>query len=211
MELSEVTRKNAKAVKAIYHAAFPKEERMPFWTMRLLAKMPTTQLLAFYEGGTLCGFAYVGLGEKVAFLMFLAVDQASRSQGHGSAILQALRERYPHHKHLVSIELCGEGVPNREQRLRRKAFYLRNSYQENGVANHPLQAPPGGAGGKRGFLPPRAAGLFPKLQQPHHGPALGTNHIKSKRAAAWEQQLFFILENLPHCTWRRRISLTPST
>ena len=42
MELSEVTRKNAKAVKAIYHAAFPKEERMPFWTMRLLAKMPTT-------------------------------------------------------------------------------------------------------------------------------------------------------------------------
>ena len=29
MELSEVTRKNAKAVKAIYHAAFPKEERMP--------------------------------------------------------------------------------------------------------------------------------------------------------------------------------------
>ena len=79
MELSEVTRKNAKAVKAIYHAAFPKEERMPFWTMRLLAKMPTTQLLAFYEGGTLCGFAYVGLGEKVAFLMFLAVDQASRS------------------------------------------------------------------------------------------------------------------------------------
>lgn len=132
MELSEVTRKNAKAVKAIYHAAFPKEERMPFWTMRLLAKMPTTQLLAFYEGGTLCGFAYVGLGEKVAFLMFLAVDQASRSQGHGSAILQALRERYPYHKHLVSIELCGEGVPNREQRLRRKAFYLRNSYQETG-------------------------------------------------------------------------------
>lgn len=132
MELSEVTGKNAKAVKAIYHAAFPKEERMPFWTMRLLAKMPTTQLLAFYEGGTLCGFAYVGLGEKVAFLMFLAVDQALRSQGHGSAILQALRERYPHHKHVVSIELCGEGVPNREQRLRRKAFYLRNGYQETG-------------------------------------------------------------------------------
>ena len=189
MELSEVTRKNAKAVKAIYHAAFPKEERMPFWTMRLLAKMPTTQLLAFYEGGTLCGFAYVGLGEKVAFLMFLAVDQASRSQGHGSAILQALRERYPHHKHLVSIELLSR----------------------NGVANHPLQAPPRGAGGKRGILPPRAAGLFPKLQQPHHETALGTNHIKSKRAAAREQQLFFTLENLPHRTWRRRISLTPST
>lgn len=40
---------------------------------------------------------------------------------------------------------------------------------------------------------------------------LGTNHIKSKRAAAREQQLFFTLENLPHRTWRRRISLTPST
>ena len=70
---------------------------------------------------------------------------------------------------------------------------------------------PGGAGGKRGILPPRAAGLFPKLQQPHHAPALGTNHIKSKRAVAREQQLFFTLENLPHRTWRRRISLTPST
>ena len=181
MELSEVTGKNAKAVKAIYHAAFPKEERMPFWTMRLLAKMPTTQLLAFYEGGTLCGFAYVGLGEKVAFLMFLAVDQASRSQGHGSAILQALRERYPHHKHLVSIELCGEGVPNREQRLRRKAFYLRNSYQETGWQITLSKLPQEVLVANGDFSPPRAAGLFPNLQQPHHEPAPGTNQIKKAK------------------------------
>ena len=123
--------------------------------MRLLAKMPTTQLLAFYEGGTLCGFAYVGLGEKVAFLMFLAVDQASRSQGHGSAILQALRERYPHHKHLVSIELCGEGVPNREQRLRRKAFYLRNSYQETVGGKSPSPSSPRRCWWQTGNSPPQ--------------------------------------------------------
>ena len=161
MELSEVTRKNAKAVKAIYHAAFPKEERMPFWTMRLLAKMPTTQLLAFYEGGTLCGFAYVGLGEKVAFLMFLAVDQASRSQGHGSAILQALRERYPHHKHLVSIELCGEGVPTGNSACAARPFTCATAIKKRG-GKSPSPSSPKRCWWQTGNSPPKSCGTFSK-------------------------------------------------
>ena len=132
LTVEKVTGKNARAVKSIYLEAFPKEERMPFWTMRLLDKLPATQLLAFYDGAVLCGFAYLGVEGDVVFLMFLAVDQTLRSRGYGSAILQVLRERYPRHRHVVSIEMCSQNAPNRDQRLRRKAFYLNNGYEETG-------------------------------------------------------------------------------
>ena len=42
-----------KKVKEIYMRAFPKEERMPFWMMRAMAKMQNTRFLAFYEGARL--------------------------------------------------------------------------------------------------------------------------------------------------------------
>lgn len=161
MELSEVTRKNAKAVKAIYHAAFPKEERMPFWTMRLLAKMPTTQLLAFYEGGTLCGFAYVGLGEKVAFLMFLAVDQASRSQGHGSAILQALRERYPYTSTWCPSSCAGRASPTGNSACAARPFTCATAIKKRG-GKSPSPSSPRRCWWQTGISPPKSCGTFSK-------------------------------------------------
>ena len=70
---------------------------------------------------------------------------------------------------------------------------------------------PGGAGGKRGFLPPRAAGLFSKATATAPWTRPWNQSHKKQKSCCREQQLFFTLENLPHRTWRRRISLTPST
>ena len=81
-------RRNRRRVREIYLASFPREERMPFFLMCLLAKMPQTQFLAFREGEQVCGFAYMAVLDGMAFLLFLAVDPALRSRGYGSAILR---------------------------------------------------------------------------------------------------------------------------
>ena len=94
LTVEKVTGKNARAVKSIYLEAFPKEERMPFWTMRLLDKLPATQLLAFYDGAVLCGFAYLGVEGDVVFLMFLAVDQTLRYFQIFLKILRSDDEKY---------------------------------------------------------------------------------------------------------------------
>ena len=100
-------RRNRRRVREIYLASFPREERMPFFLMCLLAKMPQTQFLAFREGEQVCGFAYMAVLDGMAFLLFLAVDPALRSRGYGSAILREIAALYPSCKRLVSIERCG--------------------------------------------------------------------------------------------------------
>jgi len=125
-------RRNRRRVREIYLVSFPREERMPFFLMCLLAKMPQTQFLAFREGEQVCGFAYLAVLDGMAFLLFLAVDPALRSRGYGSAILREIAALYPDCKRLVSIERCDAPADNAAQRLRRRQFYLRNGYAQTG-------------------------------------------------------------------------------
>ncbi len=124
--------KNKKQIKAIYHAAFPKNERMPFGLMIFLTFLLTTKFFAFYDGSTLCGMIYMSKLGGQAFIMFFAVDEKLRSKGYGSKILAEVRTRYPKSNIAVSIEKCDESAPDFELRKRRKAFYLRNGYSDSG-------------------------------------------------------------------------------
>lgn len=131
IRMEPVDRKN-KRVKEIYMEAFPKKERMSYWMMLLMAKMEHTDFLAAYDGDKVCGLVYMAVVDKITFIMFLAVDSRVRSKGCGSQILSCVQERYPDNAIIVSIERCDEDAENREQRLRRKRFYLDNGYQETG-------------------------------------------------------------------------------
>lgn len=119
-------------IKHIYMKAFPPKERMPFPMMVAMSKLWNTQFLGFYDGDTLCGFAYFAFHSKILFIMFLAVDESLRSRGYGGAILREIQNKYPDKKVVVSIEPCEESAPDIGLRKRRKAFYLRNGYQETG-------------------------------------------------------------------------------
>ena len=121
-----------KKVKQIYYDAFPKEERMPFSMMVGMSKLCNTDFLSFYEGGTLCGFIYLAHVGKTVFVMFFAVDKILRSKGYGSEILKEIRNRYPDKKIIISVEPCDRNARDFETRKRRKAFYLRNGYEETG-------------------------------------------------------------------------------
>ena len=39
---------------------------------------------------------------------------------------------YPGYRHLIDIEMLDENCPNNAQRIRRRAFYLRNGYRPTG-------------------------------------------------------------------------------
>ena len=86
---------NDAEVKRIYFGAFPKEERMPFSMMVAMSKLWNTNFWAFYDKDVLCGFVYTAVNRKLVFIMFLAVDEALRSQGYGSAMLQKISKKYP--------------------------------------------------------------------------------------------------------------------
>jgi GNAT superfamily N-acetyltransferase len=132
VDITVVNADNKQRVKEIYFNSFPKNERMPFWLMLVMSKLWNTQFLAFCDGETVCGFAYMAVTRKLIFVMFLAVDEGIRSYGYGSRILDELRLRFPARKMIVSIERCDTEAVDIETRIRRKQFYMRNAFVETG-------------------------------------------------------------------------------
>ncbi len=127
-----LTSRNRQKVKEIYKSSFPKEDRMPFVLMLIMAYLKSTHFISFYDGDTLCGFVYMATIKKLTFVMFFAVNENIRSKGYGSRILDKIQSLYPDNKIIITIERCDEDAEDIEQRLRRRKFYMNNGYIETG-------------------------------------------------------------------------------
>lgn len=119
-----------KRAKALYHTAFPKEERLPWWILWLNARRKGIDLTAWMNGDLFCGFTASVTVERLHFLLFFAVDTPLQGKGYGSAILSALRESY--RDVVLNVELLEENASNYPQRLRRFAFYRKNGFYDTG-------------------------------------------------------------------------------
>ena len=119
---------NKGKIKNLYLTAFPKEERLPWWLMRYWPNLKRSQLTAYYDGETFCGFTFTATEGDVLYVMFFAVDSAVRGQGYGSGILNHMRQTNPGKTILLNVELLDERAPNYDERVRRMAFYEKNGF-----------------------------------------------------------------------------------
>ena len=110
--------------RALYRSAFPKEERLPWWILRLNACRKGIDLTAFMDGDVFCGFTASVTVENLHFLLFFAIDDEKRGMGYGSAVLQMLQKQ--HQTLVLNVELLDPAAENYDQRKRRFAFYQRN-------------------------------------------------------------------------------------
>lgn len=112
--------------KALYMSAFPKEERLPWWILRLNTCRKGIDLTAFMDGDVFCGFTASVTVENLHFLLFFAIDDEKRGMGYGSAVLQMLQKQYQ--TVVLNVELLDPAAENYDQRKRRFAFYQRNGF-----------------------------------------------------------------------------------
>lgn len=119
-----------KQVKRLYVRAFPKEERIPWWMMRLNAYRSGIDLTAFLDGGTFCGFTSSVTAGDLHFLLFFAVDEKLRGKGYGSAILSQLQQT--HKRIVLNVEPLDESASNYPERVNRFAFYRKNGFVDTG-------------------------------------------------------------------------------
>lgn len=124
--------KNLSAAKKLYRRAFPKEERLPWWTLRLSTLEPGVELTAYYDEGKFCGFAHTTTTEDILFVMFLAVDETRRGQGYGSAILTHMKQNNPGRAIILNVEPLDEAAPNARERINRMRFYENNGFFDTG-------------------------------------------------------------------------------
>ncbi len=123
----------AGSVKSLYHDAFPKEERYPYLLLKLLS---LRRCISFLEYGDVdekpISFSYTVEGEEMVFILYLAVEENSRSKGYGSEILSLLKNRYVGKSLTLNIEPLDSAAANFSERQKRFAFYERNGFSDTG-------------------------------------------------------------------------------
>lgn len=120
-------------INALAKEAFPPEE---YVAPEELVKMSATkghEFLALVHGDSFIGYMVVYTYRDLLYPLLLAIDPSHRSKGYGSHAIEALKERYADRKLIVDFEMPDDAAPNKEQRLRRRQFYLRNGYRETGL------------------------------------------------------------------------------
>lgn len=117
----------------LYLSAFPKIERHTLRELFSASARGDAEFLRFSENGRFIGLAYMIVRGDVAFLLYFAVEENKRSKGHGSAILEAIKDRYDGKDVVLLIESLHEECGNMDIRVRRRGFYLRNGFHDTGL------------------------------------------------------------------------------
>lgn len=126
------------AIKKLYRTSFPLAERKPF---RVIVQAVAQNVCRVYV--VLCGSEFAGfmvawqdarIGQ-VVLLDYFAISPTQQGGGIGGQALALLKQKYPASPLLIEIERVDEQPTpkNQTQRLRRRAFYLRNGFESAGI------------------------------------------------------------------------------
>ena len=130
MNISE--RKELSEAKRLYHRAFPKEERLPWWVLRLMTLRKDVKLTAYYCGEDFIGFTHTTATKDVLFVMFFAVNEHLRGKGYGSAILEYLKMHNLGKAIILNVEPLDDHAENAQERVMRMSFYKKNGFYDTG-------------------------------------------------------------------------------
>ena len=120
-------------VENLINSVFPKNERMPMAFLLSRAKKNFTDFLAYYDENEFVGFVYLATNNDITFILYIAIDSTIQSKGYGSMILSQVKAQYPNNRLVLNIQSLDEHAENNEQRIRRRAFYIKNGYEDAGI------------------------------------------------------------------------------
>lgn len=112
----------------LYSSAFPPAEKIPLSMLKRTCKKGKAKFFGVYDARKFVGILYLVLMDDIISVFYFAVDENLRGKGYGSAILSAMKEKYPGTRIFLEIEKTDEHAKNNAERLRRKAFYERNGF-----------------------------------------------------------------------------------
>ena len=117
-------------IKSLYFRSFPKIERKPFSMINKKVKTGDMQVYALVDGKTFVGEMIVVFYKDLVLLDYFAIEKRLQSKGYGTQAIKLLKEKFVGKKIIIEIE--SPRVYNDLDKKRRKAFYLRNGFTEQG-------------------------------------------------------------------------------
>ena len=85
---------NRKGLKDIYKEAFPREEKIPFWMLKMLTRDGRGEFYGVYDHEELIGLVYNVYYKDIIYISYLAIDDTKRGAGYGGRILQTIQKKY---------------------------------------------------------------------------------------------------------------------
>lgn len=119
-----------KKLKNLYNSAFPSDERAPFGIMMSRLRNGKAEMLTAFDGEEFIGFAYMICCEGLVYLFYLAIEESKRGKGYGGLILRGIKKKYHGCRIFLAREQLDSSVPNYQQRVSRREFYLRNGFED---------------------------------------------------------------------------------
>ena len=117
-------------IKELMKRSFPKNELYPMWLLMLISKIKKVDFLAFYEEEKFVGCVYLIKSKKVAYLMYIVVNDKVQSQGYGTKILKQIIKENKDKEIVLDIEPLDKDASNHEQREKRYRFYKKNGFKK---------------------------------------------------------------------------------
>lgn len=119
-------------IKYLMKRSFPENELYSMWFLMLISKVKKVDFLAYYDKDQFIGYVYIIKSKKVAYIMYLAINDKLYSHGYGSKILKDIMKTNNDKTIVLDIEPIDEESSNKDQREKRYRFYLKNGLKETG-------------------------------------------------------------------------------
>lgn len=123
---------NYSNVIALYKEAFTTVRQVPSWLLRCKMRKGKVGFSVLYENDTWIGLIYLTQYKDIIFVHFFAISELSRSFGYGSKVIDSIKELYTESRIVLNIEELDKQEENYLQRVKRKAFYLKNGFSSSG-------------------------------------------------------------------------------
>ncbi|MBR4633165.1 MAG: GNAT family N-acetyltransferase [Elusimicrobia bacterium] len=135
MKTKQITKSNAndEQIKLLYQTAFPENEQIPWEDLVRLIDQMQLDFTAYYEDDTFIGFTILFPHKKFNWFWYFAVIPELRGQGKGQKILTYLIEKYKEKNVVLDMESPKQECNNKEQRIRRHDFYIRNGFRDTNL------------------------------------------------------------------------------
>lgn len=124
-------RECTKKTKKLYNEAFPEDERIPIWILKILSRKNKAKFYSIYDKTKFIGLVYNIYYKNIVFIFYFAINKEYRGQGYGSKIIEIIKQKYSNSRIILSIEQIDENSSNYKQRIKRKEFYLKNGFKES--------------------------------------------------------------------------------
>ena len=120
-------------LRKLYLGAFPASERKPFGVIRRMLREGKADIWCILADGRFAGLATTVNGDDLILLDYFAVSGKLRGRGIGRAAMECLLSLYQDKGVFLEIEAPDRPGLDREQRKKRKEFYLSCGFEELGV------------------------------------------------------------------------------